>query len=154
MFMQGYHRRAGRIPVRGQRAHQPGQVLALGRPLAVFYLLRAVLGQLAKSAWFAGAAGVGVHYILALGRLCAHDLGFRRNRPPATTGRTHMDLTRSCRPSGGVKQHLPKTKKARWPSGHRADLQSRICYVPTRPSLGYGPIAQIIVACPSMLAST
>jgi hypothetical protein len=84
--MQGYHRRAVRIPDWGQRAHQPGQVLAFDRPLAVFYLLRGVLGQLAKSARLAGAAGVVVHYILALGRLCAHDLGFRRNRLPATAG--------------------------------------------------------------------
>ena len=34
--------------------------------LVVFYLVPAVLGQLAKTAWFAGAAGTVLHYILAL----------------------------------------------------------------------------------------
>lgn len=34
--------------------------------LVVFYLLPGVLGQLAKAAWLAGAAGTVLHYILAL----------------------------------------------------------------------------------------
>jgi uncharacterized membrane protein YhaH (DUF805 family) len=34
--------------------------------LVVFYLVPGVLGQLAKTAWFAGAAGTVLHYILAL----------------------------------------------------------------------------------------
>ncbi len=34
--------------------------------LLVFYVVPAVLGHLAKAAWFAGAAGMGLHYILAL----------------------------------------------------------------------------------------
>lgn len=56
------------------------------RSVVLFYLLRGVLGQLAKSARLAGAAGVVVHYLLALGRLCAHDLGFAGNRLPAAAG--------------------------------------------------------------------
>jgi hypothetical protein len=146
MLMQRYDGRAVRIPVRGQRAHQPGQVLALGRPLVVFYLLRGV--PACEICMVRGGAGVGMHCILALAGFALTIWGFVDIGCLPPPGRTHMDLTRSCRPSGGVKQHLPKTKKARWPSGHRADLQSRICYVPTRTSLGYGPIAQIIVACP------
>ena len=34
--------------------------------LVVFYLVPGVLGQLAKTAWFAGATGAVLHYILAL----------------------------------------------------------------------------------------
>ncbi len=136
--MQRYHGRLVRIPVRRQRAHQPGQILAFVSPLygsrsdgrrypvyrrrhcraalhhhggycphsvaalgvsitterlhdrdksawwlVVFYLVPGVLGQLAKTAWFAGVTGAVLHYILALASFRAHDLGICRDRLPA-----------------------------------------------------------------------
>src|SRR5437879_9282422 len=51
--------------------------------LVVFYLVPGVLGQLAKTAWFAGATGAVLHYILALASFRAHDLGICRDRLPA-----------------------------------------------------------------------
>jgi len=44
--------------------------------LAVFYLVPGVLGQLAKTAWFAGAAGTVLHYILALASFAFTIWGF------------------------------------------------------------------------------
>jgi len=44
--------------------------------LVVFYGLPAVLGQLAKAAWFAGAAGAVFHYILALAGFALTIWGF------------------------------------------------------------------------------
>ena len=44
--------------------------------LVVFYLVPAVLGQLAKTAWFAGAAGTVLHYILALASFALTIWGF------------------------------------------------------------------------------
>ena len=44
--------------------------------LVVFYGLPAVLGQLAKAAWFAGAAGTVFHYILALAGFALTIWGF------------------------------------------------------------------------------
>lgn len=129
--MQRYHGRLVRIPVRRQRAHQPGQILAFVSPLygsrsdgrrypvyrrrhcraalhhhggycphsvaalgvsitterlhdrdksawwlVVFYLVPGVLGQLAKTAWFAGATGAVLHYILALASFALTIWGF------------------------------------------------------------------------------
>ncbi len=44
--------------------------------LAVFYLVPGVLGQLAKTAWFAGAAGTVLHYIPALASFAFTIWGF------------------------------------------------------------------------------
>jgi len=44
--------------------------------LVVFYGLPAVLGQLAKAAWFVGAAGTVFHYILALAGFALTIWGF------------------------------------------------------------------------------
>ena len=44
--------------------------------LVVFYLVPAGLGQLAKTAWFAGAAGTVLHYILALASFALTIWGF------------------------------------------------------------------------------
>jgi uncharacterized membrane protein YhaH (DUF805 family) len=44
--------------------------------LVVFYLVPGVLGQLAKSAWFAGAAGTVMHHILALAGFALTIWGF------------------------------------------------------------------------------
>jgi len=44
--------------------------------LVVFYLVPGVLGQLAKTAWFAGAAGPVLHYILALASFALTIWGF------------------------------------------------------------------------------
>jgi uncharacterized membrane protein YhaH (DUF805 family) len=44
--------------------------------LVVFYLVPGVLGQLAKTAWFAGAAGAVLHYILALASFALTIWGF------------------------------------------------------------------------------
>ena len=44
--------------------------------LVVFYLVPAVLGQLAKTAWFAGAAGTVLHYIVALASFALTIWGF------------------------------------------------------------------------------
>jgi uncharacterized membrane protein YhaH (DUF805 family) len=44
--------------------------------LVVFYGLPAVLGQLAKAAWFGGAAGTVFHYILALAGFALTIWGF------------------------------------------------------------------------------
>lgn len=44
--------------------------------LAVFYLVPGVLGQLAKAAWSAGAAGTALHYILALAAFALTIWGF------------------------------------------------------------------------------
>jgi uncharacterized membrane protein YhaH (DUF805 family) len=42
----------------------------------VFYLVPGVLGQLAKTAWFVGAAGTVLHYILALASFTLTIWGF------------------------------------------------------------------------------
>jgi uncharacterized membrane protein YhaH (DUF805 family) len=44
--------------------------------LMLFYLVPGVLGQLAKSVWFAGAAGTVLHYILALSAFALTIWGF------------------------------------------------------------------------------
>ena len=44
--------------------------------LVVFYLVPGVLGQLAKTAWVAGAAGTVLHYILALAGFALTIWGF------------------------------------------------------------------------------
>ena len=44
--------------------------------LVVFYLVPGMLGQLAKTAWFAGAAGTVLHYILALASFAFTIWGF------------------------------------------------------------------------------
>ncbi len=44
--------------------------------LVVFYLVPGVLGQLAKTAWLAGAAGTVLHYILALASFVLTIWGF------------------------------------------------------------------------------
>ena len=44
--------------------------------LLVFYVVPGVLGHLAKGAWFAGAAGMGLHYILALAGFALSIWGF------------------------------------------------------------------------------
>jgi uncharacterized membrane protein YhaH (DUF805 family) len=44
--------------------------------LVVFYLVPGVLGQLAKTAWFAGAASAVLHYILALASFAFTIWGF------------------------------------------------------------------------------
>jgi uncharacterized membrane protein YhaH (DUF805 family) len=44
--------------------------------LVVFYLVPGVLGQLAQAAWFAGAAGTVLHYILALASFALMIWGF------------------------------------------------------------------------------
>jgi uncharacterized membrane protein YhaH (DUF805 family) len=42
----------------------------------LFYLVPGLLGQLAKTAWFAGAAGIALHYILALAAFALTIWGF------------------------------------------------------------------------------
>lgn len=44
--------------------------------LAVFYLVPALLDQLAKTAWFAGAAGTALYYILAITAFAVTIWGF------------------------------------------------------------------------------
>ena len=44
--------------------------------LLVFYAVPGVLGQLAKGAWFAGAAGTELHYVLALAGFALSIWGF------------------------------------------------------------------------------
>ena len=44
--------------------------------LLVFYAAPGVLGQLAKGAWFAGAAGTGLHCVLALAGVALSIWGF------------------------------------------------------------------------------
>jgi uncharacterized membrane protein YhaH (DUF805 family) len=44
--------------------------------LVVFYLVPGVLGQLAKAAWFAGAAGTVLYYVLALAGFALTIWGF------------------------------------------------------------------------------
>jgi uncharacterized membrane protein YhaH (DUF805 family) len=44
--------------------------------LLVFYAAPGVLGQLAKAAWVAGAAGIGLHYTLALAGFALSIWGF------------------------------------------------------------------------------
>jgi uncharacterized membrane protein YhaH (DUF805 family) len=44
--------------------------------LVVFYLVPGVLGQLAKTAWFGGAAGTVLHYILPLASFALTIWGF------------------------------------------------------------------------------
>ena len=44
--------------------------------LVVFYLVPGLLGQLAKTAWFGGAAGIALHYILALAAFALTIWGF------------------------------------------------------------------------------
>jgi uncharacterized membrane protein YhaH (DUF805 family) len=44
--------------------------------LLVFYGVPGVLGHFAKAAWFAGAAGTGLHYILALASFALSTWGF------------------------------------------------------------------------------
>jgi uncharacterized membrane protein YhaH (DUF805 family) len=44
--------------------------------LLMFYAVPGVLGQLAKGAWFAGAAGTGLHYVLALAGFALSIWGF------------------------------------------------------------------------------
>jgi hypothetical protein len=95
--------------------------------IAVFYGLPAVLGQIAKAAWFANSRHSPAIHPVA-GSLCTHDLGICRNRlplrqrrvepiwpRPASANRT-QELARSIRTT-------LKTKKARWPSGHRANWE-------------------------------
>jgi len=60
--------------------------------LVVFYLVPGMLGQLAKAAWLAGAAGTALHYILALAAFALTIRGFveigclRGNTGPNTYG--------------------------------------------------------------------
>jgi uncharacterized membrane protein YhaH (DUF805 family) len=42
----------------------------------MFYAVPGVLGQLAKGAWFVGAAGTGLHYVLALAGFALSIWGF------------------------------------------------------------------------------
>jgi uncharacterized membrane protein YhaH (DUF805 family) len=42
----------------------------------IFYAVPGVLGQLAKGAWFVGAAGTGLHYVLALAGFALSIWGF------------------------------------------------------------------------------
>jgi uncharacterized membrane protein YhaH (DUF805 family) len=42
----------------------------------MFFLLRGVLGQIAKLTWFGGAVGPGLHYILALAAFALTIWGF------------------------------------------------------------------------------
>jgi uncharacterized membrane protein YhaH (DUF805 family) len=44
--------------------------------LLVFYAVPGVLGQLAKGAWFAGAVGTGLHYVLGLAGFALSIWGF------------------------------------------------------------------------------
>jgi uncharacterized membrane protein YhaH (DUF805 family) len=44
--------------------------------LVLFYLVPGLLGQLAKTAWFGGAAGIALHYILALAAFALTIWGF------------------------------------------------------------------------------
>jgi uncharacterized membrane protein YhaH (DUF805 family) len=44
--------------------------------LVVFYLVPGVLGQLAKTAWFAGTTGMVLHYTLALASFALTIWGF------------------------------------------------------------------------------
>jgi uncharacterized membrane protein YhaH (DUF805 family) len=44
--------------------------------LVVFYLVPGALGQLAKAAWFPGAAGTVLHYVLALAGFAVTIWGF------------------------------------------------------------------------------
>jgi uncharacterized membrane protein YhaH (DUF805 family) len=44
--------------------------------VVVFYLVPGALGQLAKAAWFPGAAGTVLHYVLALASLALTIWGF------------------------------------------------------------------------------
>jgi uncharacterized membrane protein YhaH (DUF805 family) len=44
--------------------------------LVVFYLVPGVLGQLAQAAWFAGSAGMVLHYVLALAGFALTIWGF------------------------------------------------------------------------------
>jgi uncharacterized membrane protein YhaH (DUF805 family) len=46
----------------------------------VFYVVPALLGHFAKAAWFAKGTGLLLHYVLALGKFCVHDVGMCRNR--------------------------------------------------------------------------
>jgi uncharacterized membrane protein YhaH (DUF805 family) len=53
--------------------------------LLVFYAVPGVLGQLAKGAWFAGAAGTGLHYVLALAGFALSIWGWSRSAACAAT---------------------------------------------------------------------
>jgi uncharacterized membrane protein YhaH (DUF805 family) len=44
--------------------------------LVVFYLVPGVLGQFAEAAWFGGAAGMVMHYVLALAAFALTIWGF------------------------------------------------------------------------------
>jgi hypothetical protein len=66
------------------------------RGLLVFYGLPAVLGQLAKAAWFAEPAGTVLHSILALAGFVLSIWGFVEiGCLRGTVGSKHMGPTRS-----------------------------------------------------------
>jgi uncharacterized membrane protein YhaH (DUF805 family) len=56
-----------------ERLHDRGKS---ARWLVIFLLLPAVLGQIAKPAWFDGAVGLGVNFILALAAFALSIWGF------------------------------------------------------------------------------
>jgi uncharacterized membrane protein YhaH (DUF805 family) len=64
----------------------------------VFYAVPGVLGHLAKAAWFAGAAGMGLHYMLALAGFALSIWGFveigclRGNAAPNRCGSNPLSL--------------------------------------------------------------
>jgi uncharacterized membrane protein YhaH (DUF805 family) len=98
--------------------------------LLLFYGVPALLGQFAKAAWFAEAAGTALHYILALAGFALTIWGFveigclRGTTGPNNNGSNPMhaerreSATRDAQAT--IARGTQKTKKARWPSGHRA----------------------------------
>ena len=93
--------------------------------LVVFYLVPGVLGQLAKTAWFAGAAGTVLHYILALASFALTIWDLSKSAacaaPPA---RTDTGPNRLCSLDGGAERHGSKNEKK--PGGRQAT--GRISY--------------------------
>jgi hypothetical protein len=90
--------------------------------IAVLYGLPAVLGQIAKAAWFAGTAGTVLHYILSLAAFALTIWGSVESASSAAApGRTDTAPTRWCEPNARASTFkYGQRSKRKKPDGHQA----------------------------------